>query len=346
MLSRREFAAAMAAPLILPEIAMAADAAPSADPIREGYFADINGLPQWITIRAAAPGKPVLLMLHGGPGIPMSFMTPLFSPWEDHFTLVQWDQPGSGATWSKTPQGQGELTRARYIRDAIAVTEHICARLGVPKVALFGMSWGSVLGANLIHQRPDLYSGYVGASQPVSGPRGGPLGWRLGLEAAKVRGDAAGVAALTRVGPGPYAAFADFLVRQQYTNPPGMPLSPAEAAASAQVAAVFQAPPPDTTYMAKGLPPQDGMAVFMATQTAVFQEAARWEIRDLGPRFEVPVFVIQGELDYNCPASLAREWIGEITAPKKAYAEIPACSHNTLSFPDVVFDFVREHLLG
>jgi pimeloyl-ACP methyl ester carboxylesterase len=44
---------------------------------------------------AATAATPVLLLLHGGPGFPMSFMAPAFASWERDFTLVQWDQPGA-----------------------------------------------------------------------------------------------------------------------------------------------------------------------------------------------------------------------------------------------------------
>src|SRR5471032_1650909 len=35
--------------------------------IDEGRFVDINGMPQWITIRGRDLSNPVLLLLHGGP---------------------------------------------------------------------------------------------------------------------------------------------------------------------------------------------------------------------------------------------------------------------------------------
>ncbi|MFO1468132.1 MAG: hypothetical protein U1F35_17090 [Steroidobacteraceae bacterium] len=48
---------------------------------------------------------------------------------------------------------------------------------------------------------------------------------------------------------------------------------------------------------------------------ATLEEFWAWEIRDLGRTFAVPVFVFQGENDFNTPVSCAREWVGEIRAP-------------------------------
>ena len=85
---------------VLPARSVAQPAA-AALAIDEGMFVDINGVPQWITIRGRNPKNPVLLLLHGGPGLHMSYLAPVFADWETDFTIVQWDQPGGGATLLK-----------------------------------------------------------------------------------------------------------------------------------------------------------------------------------------------------------------------------------------------------
>ena len=70
----------------------------------------------------------------------------------------------------------------------------------------------------------------------------------------------------------------------------------------------------------------------MATQKAVFSESWKFESRDLGLQYKVPVFVFQGENDLNAPAKLAREFIEEIQAPVKRYVEIPGAGHMTIAF--------------
>ena len=64
----------------------------------------INGLDQWLQIRGYDRDNPVLLYLHGGPGsviMPFSYM---FVPdWEKNFTVVNWDQRGTGKTRCANP---------------------------------------------------------------------------------------------------------------------------------------------------------------------------------------------------------------------------------------------------
>lgn len=313
--------------------------------IDEGLFIDVGGIPQWITLRGRDLANPVLLMLHGGPGFPTSGFAPMFEAWEDHFTLVQWDQPGGGATHLKNlEKGEGPLTIERYVADGLAVAEWVRERLSVDRLVLLGNSWGSLLGLIMVRRRPDLFSAFVGTSQPVSGPRGGKLGYDLALEAARKRGDLLAVTALERVGPPPHATLQEFLVRQTYSNPPGLPPSPAEAAAMAAMARFFAPPPPDARYVARGLPPYDFMTTFMATQAVMFPQVAGWEAEAEGLAFDIPVFVLQGENDINTPVALARELVERIDAPAKGFDILPGAGHNTLAFPAEVLAFLNERV--
>ena len=78
--------------------------------IHEENFIKINGIEQWVTIHGEST-RPVILFLHGGPGSPISpYSNALFSDWEKDFIIVQWDQRGTGKTYSRT--APDELTPA------------------------------------------------------------------------------------------------------------------------------------------------------------------------------------------------------------------------------------------
>lgn len=316
--------------------------------IDEGTFVEINGMQQWITIRGHDLNKPALLFLHGGPGIGLSGMAPIFSEWEKHYVVVHWDQPSSGATYIKNSEtGQGALTIERYTRDGIAVANFVRKRLGKQKLILMGTSWGTIIGLEMIRQEPALFSAYVGTAQVVSGKDGSKLGYDLALQAARERNDSAAIAALERVGAPPYKSLQDFLVRQQYSNPPGLPASAAEQTANLKVAKLFSSPPPaDARYNAyKTLPPGfNPTKMFMDTLQSTYHLTWTWEARDLGMEFAVPVFIFQGENDINTPHSLAREYLEQIKAPRKAFATIPGAGHNTIVFNMELLQLLKEHL--
>ena len=335
---------AQAAPA--PPAASAAQQAARA--IDEGLFVDINGVQQWITIRGSDRRKPILLFLHGGPGIGSTAMAPLFAEWEKSFTIVQWDQPGGGATDIKNAgKDIGPMTVARYTRDGLAVAQYALARLHQPKLVLMGNSWGTLIGLEMVHARPELFSAYVGTSQAV-GDRGNRLGWEMAIEAARARGDTKAVAELQRVGPPPYKTIQDLLVRQTNVFPPALPMTPEEAAANADFTRIASAPPPPGAhYIAPITAPagyNPGM-VFVTTQMKIFDETWHWEARHLGTRFSVPMFIFQGGHDLNTPVQAAREYFDEIQAPHKAFEVVPGAGHNLIAFHAELLALMEKDVL-
>ncbi|WP_367881951.1 alpha/beta fold hydrolase, partial [Anaerofustis stercorihominis] len=68
--------------------------------INEQSKIEINGKPQYISIRAQKDNLPLLLYLHGGPG---DSALPLVLKYnrelEEHFTVVVWEQRGAGKSY-------------------------------------------------------------------------------------------------------------------------------------------------------------------------------------------------------------------------------------------------------
>jgi len=65
--------------------------------IAEIGYRRLGGLEQWVMIRGENLVNPPLILLHGGPGFSeMRLMRHFNAPLEKSFTLVYWDQRGSG----------------------------------------------------------------------------------------------------------------------------------------------------------------------------------------------------------------------------------------------------------
>ncbi|MCM3767680.1 alpha/beta fold hydrolase [Neobacillus niacini] len=61
----------------------------------------LGGVEQWITIRGRNKELPILLFLHGGPGSPQTGAQQKYNrDLEDHYLVVNWDQRGSGKSFS------------------------------------------------------------------------------------------------------------------------------------------------------------------------------------------------------------------------------------------------------
>jgi pimeloyl-ACP methyl ester carboxylesterase len=139
MLSRREILYLIAGSAVP---ARALSNAASA-PIDETGFVPIGGIDQWMVIQGVDATNPAILYLHGGPGEARSPFLKLFLPWEQTFTVTNWDQRGSGKTFGRYGLSTHGMTLDRLVDDAIEVAQHVCGRLRKKKVILVGQSWGS-----------------------------------------------------------------------------------------------------------------------------------------------------------------------------------------------------------
>jgi pimeloyl-ACP methyl ester carboxylesterase len=132
-------------------------------PINAQSFVQIGGIEQWISIRGQNRDNPVLLVLHGGPGVSNAPFAPALVPWQKDFTVVEWDQRGAGRTFGRNgAERTGPLSVDRLTQDGIEITEYLRAHLQKPKIILFALSFGSVIGLKMVYARPELFAAYVG----------------------------------------------------------------------------------------------------------------------------------------------------------------------------------------
>jgi proline iminopeptidase len=61
----------------------------------------IGGIEQWVEVRGQNVNNPILLFIHGGPGIAFIPLAGAWqASWERYLTVVQWDQRGAGKTYA------------------------------------------------------------------------------------------------------------------------------------------------------------------------------------------------------------------------------------------------------
>ena len=131
----------------------------------EKRFIDINGYKMGMVIKSKDISNPVLLFVHGGPGMPEYFLTEDYpTRLEDYFTVVWWDQRGAGLSYSSDID-ESTITVDQYIDDTIAVTNYLRQYFGQDKIYIMAHSWGTYFAIQAVQKAPQLYNAYIGVGQ-------------------------------------------------------------------------------------------------------------------------------------------------------------------------------------
>ncbi len=264
-----------------------------------------------------APGTPVLLYLHGGPGGTSVPVAEAWRPWEEHFTVVHWDQRGAGRTFARNGEaGCGRLTIERMVADALEVVQFLTARLGRQKILMVGHSWGAVLGVYLIKRRPDLLSAYVGTGQLVNKRRNEELNYRREVAQAERSGNEAALSALRAIGPPPFADREALKTLRQW----------ADVLAEGDGDSVQPRPTPIASdYSRDEVPSLMKGAEF--SRSELYDELETVDLPSLGTAFDIPFFLFHGACDPATPIELAEEYFAAIEAPHKEFVRFEGCHH-------------------
>ncbi|MCB0112007.1 MAG: alpha/beta hydrolase, partial [Caldilineaceae bacterium] len=163
----------------------------------------LNGSEQWVSIRGRDVHNPVLLFLAGGPGgSQLTTARHELAGLEDHFVVVNWEQPGAGKSFNAVDRAT--LTPERYISDGLALVRHLQARFGVEKVYVLGESWGSALGVLMVQRAPELFHAFIGTAKMVAFLETDLICYDFAIDWAEQQGNTAKAAQLRVQGPPPY----------------------------------------------------------------------------------------------------------------------------------------------
>lgn len=302
------------------------------DVISEQRYTSLNGVEQWITIEGN-PLKPVLLVIHGGPGSTISPFDGIFNgAWKKDFLVVQWDQRGAGRTYGKgapaelTPEyiKSRPLTVDQFVSDGIELTEYLIRHLRKRKVILFGTSWGSVVGAKMAMSRPDLYSAYIGHSQVVNPTKSSHTSYQTVLGLAASAKDQQSIDVLKGLGEPPYddARNTGKFIRV---------IKKYEAQRSVAAPEEWFRPAPDydnakdEQHRADG----DDYSFVHYAGDKRFGITGMAATIDLSKQvdFKVPVYLIQGDKDILTPKEETKRYFDLISAPEKKYFLVQDAAH-------------------
>jgi pimeloyl-ACP methyl ester carboxylesterase len=291
----------------------------SATGIDEEAFVQIGGIQQWMTIRGQDRANPVLLLLHGGPGdVTNPWTFAMFAPWEEHFTVVQWDQRGAGKTFGRNGPAIGPtMTINRMVQDGIEVADYLRHHLNKKKIIVVAHSFGSVIGLAMVRARPDLFYAYVGTGQVADETRNYYAAYDALMQKARAVGNQEAIADLTRVGPPPYKSADGYRAQWKWANK----FEGADVFLYSRLGLTLVAPGSSVRDLNMS---DDGQAL---SGDRLVSQATSQTSAGLGLDFAIPMFFFQGAEDFTTPTALAHQYLNALKAPQKAFVPIEGGGH-------------------
>lgn len=168
----------------------------------------LGGWPQTIFIRGRNRQNPVLLFVHGGPGLPEMPFSHVNADLEQNFTMVYWDQRGAGKSY-RPDIPKETITVNQLVHDTEELTRYLIRRFGQEKIYLAGFSAGSLVSLLAVSHHPEYYRAYIGISQLIDVPRSELLLHRAGIAEANARGFPEVARELHQIGEPPYHSRRD-----------------------------------------------------------------------------------------------------------------------------------------
>lgn len=283
--------------------------------VQETFEATLGGTRQVVNVRGADRANPILVFVHGGPGgVEMPIAWSFQRPWEDFFTVVQYDQRAAGRSNRLQPVEPlaPTLTLDRYRDDAIELIELLRKRYGKRKVLLLGHSWGSLVGLAVALERPDLLHAYVGVGQTVDVREAERVGIAWTEAEAKRRGDAEALRAIEAIRPypdtGPFTIEKADGWRQYAIRYGSLAAYRPDAGFYLRAPRLSPEYTPDdikawhagSAFTVKHLWPRMGEISFLAQD-----------------RLRVPTIMMLGRHDMTTPSPIVAGWMERLQAPKK-----------------------------
>jgi pimeloyl-ACP methyl ester carboxylesterase len=279
----------------------------------------LGGVEQSVWFRGLDVTRPVLVLLHGGPGASESALFRHYNAeLERHFLVVYWEQRGSGRSFHAT-LACTSMTVERLLQDLDELIDLVQRRYGRGRVVLLGHSWGTVLGTLYAYSRPDKVAAYVGTGQIASKREADRVGHRYALAQARARGNARAIAELEAIDPERPSVDDIFTLDRWIERFDGT--FRAGLSTGRLILAALSTDEADMHDL-----------ILFGRGNRFSHECLLGEFREIDltskRRFEVPVFFMLGRHDQVTPSTLAQAYFESIEAPYKRLVWFDQSAHN------------------
>lgn len=283
----------------------------------------LGGVEQVIAIHGEDTGKPVLLILHGGPGFSELLLFRSYNrALERDFVVVNWDQRGTGLSYDpKTPASSLRISRIEA--DAHELVAQLKQRFGRKKIFLLGHSWGTVLGTLLARDYPEDFYAYVGVGQVANMVENEKASLAYVLDKARKDKNSNAVRELEGLQDhypsGGLQGVQDLKVQRNWLLRYGGVFY-----GDMNYEKMFEGVNTEEVVLYRDAKGEEGETLSL---TSLWPELLGLDLPRTAHTFQIPVYFLLGRSDYNAPWQVARAYFDKIGAPRKALVMFERSGH-------------------
>ena len=299
--------------------------------ISEKLHVDIGGVEQGMFIRGKNTKNPVLLFLHGGPGMPEYFLAENYpTGLEDHFTVCYWEQRGGGLSCRSDASAE-RITAELLISDTIEVTNYLRWRFGQEKIYLMAHSWGSFLGIQAAAQAPELFWAYIGVAQVSQMLESEKMAYVHMLALYSAAGNTKMVKKLKRYAVlDSEAALRSFFtsgLRDEAMNKLGIgTMHDMKSVVTGVFLPVMQC---RAYTLGEKINIWRGKAV-LRSDTVLLDQLFSTDLAMKVPQLEIPTYFFGGIHDYTVNCALTKSYLEQLRAPLKGFYQFEESAHSPM----------------
>ena len=313
--------------------------------INEEMYIDVNGQEQWINIYGEDKNNPVMLYLHGGPGCATSFGDwVVLRKLAGDYTIVSWDQRNCGKTWLHDPQDK-TITPDILRSDLLAVAEYILEYTGKEKLTLLGNSWGSIYGCDFALEHPEYVECIINTSLVVDELESQKAQKEFFLEWSENDPEYHALAEKFDANFNMTEENNEIFLKlaEKYTKDGHIPDEGYSSGDVSLAKAVFFNPYysiGDLLGTLKFYSADNGMDIYMEliNHGGLYQS---FSIKDK-TEYEMPIYILEGNKDYQAVHTVAEEYYQRISAPDKEFWYIDGGHMSTMLQSEKLAEFVHE----
>jgi len=309
--------------------------------ISEKIHVNINGVEQGMFIKGMDKTKPVLLLVHGGPGMPDYVLSEQYTTvLEKYFTVCWWDQRGAGLSYNGDISPD-TITVDQIVSDTIGVTNYLRNRFGQDKIYLMGYSWGSFIGIQVAKKEPELYNSYIAMSQVSNQLESEKLSYEYIVDQYKIAGNKKMLEKLEKspIDEETNLPTAYWSMRDDIMHSLGIGTT---HKMKSVITGIFLPVMESSEYTLKEKINLWRYKFFSPSIKKLQNEMYRTDLSKEVTKLDIPVYFYHGIYDYTDSYKTAKEYFDKLQTPMKGFYTFNESAHGTLFEEPEKFSHILE----